>query len=531
MKNFSKKSKLISLILAICVLLSSVFSITAFGAEVDENVSTACIDMFSYESGASYNQEFADYMKQELLNYSNRIEYYKFGVSTEEACQIYQNVIFENEELFYVSTGFSYSSNAIFPQYTFTEEEYQVAKAEFDKTVQKYLSKIDSSWDDETKALILHDELVLNCSYSYDEYDELDFTAYGALVEGDAVCQGYTLAYNYLLKQLGIDAVIVISNAMNHAWSMVNIDGEYYHVDVTWDDPVPDKLGRVKHTNFLLSDVGISDSRHYYWDAEYEATSKKYDNYFWKTIDTSVYYVNDCYYHIHNIHGHKNFGWLVEYDNGECKPLYNIGEHWYVNDGSGAYWVDDFSYLAYENNRFYFDTPKAIYSVDINGEDLQLVYELNEEQKALGDIYGMVVEDGKIYVSMAQSPNENVVNIYLTDINTDKPVEPTEPPTAPSEPVTEPVTEPPTAPSEPVTEPPTAPSEPVTEPTQPREIGDVDNDNLISIKDATIIQSIIAKFMTVSEDEKVYADANGDGYLTITDATIVQMRCAKMNYI
>ena len=128
---------------------------------------------------------------------------------------------------------------------------------------------------------------------------------------------------------------------------------------------------------------------------------------------------------------------------------------------------------------------------------------------------------------MAQSPNENVVNIYLTDINTDKPVEPTEPPTAPSEPVTEP----PTAPSEPVTEPPTAPSEPVTEPTQPREIGDVDNDNLISIKDATIIQSIIAKFMTVSEDEKVYADANGDGYLTITDATIVQMRCAKMNYI
>lgn len=510
MRKFSKKSKIISFMLAICVLLSSVFSITAFGAEVDENVSTAYIDMFSYEAGASYDQEIADYMKQELLNFSKSIDFYKFGISVDEACRIYQNVIFENEELFHISTAYSYSGSSIMPKYVYTEAEYQVMKAEFDKKVQEYLSKIDSSWNDETKALILHDEIVLNCAYAYLENsnDNLDYTAYGALVEGEAVCQGYTLAYNYLLKQLGIDAVIVISEAMNHAWSMVNIDGDYYHVDVTWDDPVPDKLGRVKHTNFLLSDVGISDNRHYYWDCEYEATSNKYDKYFWKTIDTGVYYINDCYYHIHNIHGHENFGWLVEYDNGECKPIYNINEHWYVNDGSGYYWVDDFSYLAYENNRFYFDTPKAIYSVDINGEDLQLVYELNEEQKALGDIYGMVVDDGKIYVSMAQSPNEDVVNIYLTDISTDEPVEPTEPPTAPSEPVTEP-----------------------TEPTQPREIGDIDNDNLISIKDATIIQSIIARLVNVSEDEKVFADLNGDGYLSITDATIVQMRCARLNYV
>ena len=49
---------------------------------------------------------------------------------------------------------------------------------------------------------------------------------------------------------------------MNHIWNLIKIDGKWYHVDVTWDDPIMDKPGRVKHDNFLRSDDGIKDTDH-----------------------------------------------------------------------------------------------------------------------------------------------------------------------------------------------------------------------------------------------------------------------------
>ena len=49
---------------------------------------------------------------------------------------------------------------------------------------------------------------------------------------------------------------------MNHAWNLIKIDGEWYHIDVTWDDPTPDLLGRVNHVFFLISDDAIASSEY-----------------------------------------------------------------------------------------------------------------------------------------------------------------------------------------------------------------------------------------------------------------------------
>ncbi len=547
MCKISKKSKVISLVLAVCVLLSSVFSVTVFSAEVDYNLSTAYVDEFSYEAGTSYDQEVYDYIKQEMLNCSEYIYLTQFKISAEDVTQVFLDVIFDNPELFNVSSSdFRYGYDGtgkyiaiIAPNYLYTESEYKVKKALFQNAVDDFLKDIDPAWDDEMKALMVHDKLILNCKYSSNEAIENEvasiYTAYGALVDGDAVCQGYTLAYDYLLNKLGVEVTAVVSNEMNHSWSMVKIDGEYYHVDVTWDDPVPDRLGQVYHQYFLLSDEEmLSDTshfKHYNWEADYVADSTKYDTYFWQSINTAIFYINECYYHIHNISGHENFGCIVEYDHGNCNVIYDIHERWYANEDQGLLWSDDFSYLAYDNNRFYFDTPKAVYSVNIYGEDLRLVYELTEEQLALGILYGIQIKDGKIYASMSTSPNVNSTNIYLTDLPNEE-----EPTTQPTVPTTEVPT---TVPTEPTTAVPTTePTEPTTavpttEPTEPttadtREIGDIDNDTLISIKDATTIQSIVVKLTKITSDEFKYADVNSDGNVTINDATIIQMRCAKM---
>ena len=92
-----------------------------------------------------------------------------------------------------------------------------------------------------------------------------------------------------MLLKAGIDCRIIVGNAgcfmegfedyEYHAWNIVDIDGSYYHVDVTWDDPITDRMGGVNHSNFLLSDSGLRNADHNGWDNKgFVCSNTKYDN-------------------------------------------------------------------------------------------------------------------------------------------------------------------------------------------------------------------------------------------------------------
>lgn len=133
-------------------------------------------------------------------------------------------------------------------------------------------------------AKALHDYLVLNCVYDYDNYlrhtvPAESYTADGALLEGTAVCAGYARAYQLLMQQAGIPCEYVSGYAGGgHAWNVVEIDGAWYHVDTTWDDPVPDRAGYVRYDYFLKSDDYMRANRHTRWTADRTCTSTKYDD-------------------------------------------------------------------------------------------------------------------------------------------------------------------------------------------------------------------------------------------------------------
>ena len=84
-------------------------------------------------------------------------------------------------------------------------------------------------------ALWLHDWLINHAEYdtSYSIHEPE-----GVLVYGFGVCQSYTTAYGLLLDEFGIENDVVVSDAMNHTWNLVKLNGKWCHVDVTWDDPV-----------------------------------------------------------------------------------------------------------------------------------------------------------------------------------------------------------------------------------------------------------------------------------------------------
>lgn len=139
--------------------------------------------------------------------------------------------------------GYTYQSDntvsEVQPSYAFGASNLSAAKTAFESKVSTLLSGISGS--DYDKAKVLHDRLIDAVTYTSSTNDQ---NAYGALVEGKAVCNGYARAYQHLLQKAGIPAWYVRGSSINpntgnpeeHAWNLVKLDGQWYYTDVTWDD-------------------------------------------------------------------------------------------------------------------------------------------------------------------------------------------------------------------------------------------------------------------------------------------------------
>ena len=118
---------------------------------------------------------------------------------------------------------------------------------------------LNGNSNDIQKAKLVHDYLSKTVKYNYTDYlankvtDE-DASAYGALVKHTAVCGGFASAYSLLMNTLGVPTITLCGK--NHAWNMVNLNGKWYHVDVTWDNPYSIVngvyVGLVKNYDYFL---------------------------------------------------------------------------------------------------------------------------------------------------------------------------------------------------------------------------------------------------------------------------------------
>ena len=118
---------------------------------------------------------------------------------------------------------------------------------------------------------VYHDQLLLNTKYDTSVLD-LDlsivqdhpsFEAMGVFFYRTAVCSGYARAFNALAKTSKIPSLIVSSLSMQHAWNLVYDGYEWKYIDVTFNDPIPDRQDRVLYTYYLLNEKQfLSDRKH-----------------------------------------------------------------------------------------------------------------------------------------------------------------------------------------------------------------------------------------------------------------------------
>jgi len=146
--------------------------------------------------------------------------------------------------------------------------------AEVDRQIREVLARIvtpDMNAHQKVKAI--HDWIVLRLAYdsSLERY-----TAYEALRTGKAVCQGYSLLAYRMLSMAGIPVRIVEGkvDSGDHAWNLVQLDGQWYHLDTTWNDPVPDAAGKVRYDYYLKTDEEMR--RDHSWTKSYPAANAAY---------------------------------------------------------------------------------------------------------------------------------------------------------------------------------------------------------------------------------------------------------------
>lgn len=121
------------------------------------------------------------------------------------------------------------------------------------------------------KEKAIHDYVVSHLAY---DQTLIEHSAYGGLTKGSTVCQGYALLTNRLLTEAGIENKIVEGRAGGqlHTWNLVNLAGNWYHLDTTWDDPVPDVKGRLTYKYFNLTDAQMK-SDHTWTGSSYPTAS------------------------------------------------------------------------------------------------------------------------------------------------------------------------------------------------------------------------------------------------------------------
>lgn len=162
--------------------------------------------------------------------------------------------------------------------YHTTAEQEAFIQSEVRRIVQE---EINPSMSDFEKVKAINDYIVLNSTYSYNS-STTPHAVYAILNEGKGVCQAYALLAYRLLQEAGMEVRYVTGWAGEaHAWNIVKVDGQWYHLDTTWNDPVfsasaGDMSDYVSYKYFLISDNAISQD-HQIDDLGYpNATSERF---------------------------------------------------------------------------------------------------------------------------------------------------------------------------------------------------------------------------------------------------------------
>lgn len=309
----------------------------------------------------------------------------------------------DNPLIFWIANlyGFWYdSSNTYIQLYSYINsdkcEEYMTSLCD---KIDEIISSMPQGLSEFDRELYLHDHLLEICDYDLTATEKEEgwqaYTAYGALINGKAVCEGYARAMQALLSHVNMKCTLVngISGQSTHMWNIVMVDGSWYHLDVTWDEP--DKMNRYDYFN-VTDEVILKD---HILDPDYKSLTKDEicgkNGVNTKTFNLNLPECNNSYYNYFEVFAVKVDSLNPSSDTKIINRLYNLAK------GKKEYFS-----LKISDSLDYKSTIEKIFSK----QPYKLLYYINEVNKKLDSAHQ--IDSSKIMYAKVE--NQNSVTIKLS---------------------------------------------------------------------------------------------------------------------
>lgn len=382
------------------------------------NISTFAAAPYSTE--AELYEFLEAEVKEALLEGKTEVDVSKYGIDSKTyklyALSYFSPYLGMNMKInaYYSTQNYNYVYLGLNNQMSLQETKNYFAQV--DEKVNEILSVVSDDMTDLEKALAIHDYFVYSAEYDYDNYlnntiPSESYSSAGLFMKGTGVCNAYAYGYQYIMTKLGIECYVTSSDSMNHAWNIIKLNNKYYHVDCTWDDPVPDTKGRVLHSHFLASDSKMRNSlRHDGWDrTDLVCSDTSYDNAYWTNVTSQIINAEDKSYFIKN-------GYICSQYEGQTQEIIDLGI-WPVWGGSG-WWNSQYSGFFYKNGYLYYNTYSSIKRVLVTADGLGNPEIFYQPDLSEGYVYGSYLEGNEVKYIIKKTYSDDGI-VYAAPVSTD----------------------------------------------------------------------------------------------------------------
>ena len=242
--------------------------------------------LFYFEQLSEKEKKVYERILESYQNMDESSNLEEFEVSIQDAIRIAEAVAADHPEIFWISNEHEYSSitkdgqkfvHSFFTKYWMTPKERVIRQRELEEKTRDFFKGFSSFMTEYEKAKFLYEKTAFLITYDHEgleqekageqsfELEKQKYSLYGAIVKRCAVCAGYAKAYQYLMNRVGLYSVYLLGDCEDgerHAWNLIRLEGDYYHVDTTWAsrDNVYSGL-YVFYGYFCLKDEEIKKSR------------------------------------------------------------------------------------------------------------------------------------------------------------------------------------------------------------------------------------------------------------------------------
>ena len=429
-------------IISALLILSVIFSFSSVVSAEESKIKTFEYSDEKYLATVTYNVSLEQTLTTAWSNFASEVNVLSYRID-ESDLTVYFQICNLYPEYFYVDSSLEYDCNLwgyvnnIYIKYTDTKEVCKNQQLQLDNAVENILSKMNGITTDEDKVVFIHDYISTHNVYdedvalnNSDSVDKNSYNAYGCLVKGVSVCQGISDAFVLLCKKVGIESSLVTSSEMSHAWNLVKLGDNYYHLDITWDDSGAeagigfdgvnflDVKGFASHDYFIKSDEQMLSLDYYSWESTASASDGvTYNDYYWNDVYSHIYFIKGFQYYIKNSNLIKR-----NPSTGEENILYTIEKDKFSVENTIYIWDSKNAVLSYNysDNFLLMNLADGVYAYSIVSGEITKVFDYTGN----GYIGGIFFEDDILYYDVVSVKDnkfykleENEVEIILPKSN------------------------------------------------------------------------------------------------------------------